>query len=476
MASLAAEQATGRLAVWVWLWARLRPYWSRLLCIVLALALDVAFVTLFPLGVRLLIDDAVVPGSGQVLLMTLAALIGLFAISTVVGIVGDRLTATVAVRAVNDTRAALYRHLQELSPGFFVRYTQGDLVSRFTSDCAALEGAIARGLPVMFRYALQVVVSVALLFVLDWRLALVTLISLPLTLVGPEWLGPRATRASYLRKSDEARVTGTFQEALNGQVVVRAFGLEQHVRDRLGEQIRVLIRSASSALYLSAIVARSTNVAVTIVELLIVGAGTVLLYQGLLTTGSLVAFIGLVLNIDSAVSHLSQALPEWLHAPASVQRIQELVHEQPQVDDAPGAVSLPRAARWVSFEGVCFGYSPEHSVVQDLTVEIPVGRFTAIVGPSGSGKSTLLTLLARFYDPQQGVVRIDGTDLRAVSQASVRDQMGIVFQESFLFDTTVRENIRMGQPEASDDDVAAAASAAQVHDAILGMPAGYEPR
>ncbi|MBV9583052.1 MAG: ABC transporter ATP-binding protein, partial [Chloroflexi bacterium] len=470
----APEPSIGRLAVWAWLGARLRRYWPQLVFIVLALTLDVVFVTLFPLGVRLLIDNAVVPGNSQVLLMTLAGLVGLFVASTVVGVIGDRLTSTVAVRAVNDAREDLYGHLQELSPGFFEHVTQGDLMSRFTGDSAALEGAFSRGLPTMFRYGLQVLVSVALLFVLDWRLALVTLISLPLTLIGPELLGPHATRASYVRKADEARVTGSLQEALNGQIVVRAFGLDQLMRSRLADQIEMLVRSASHALYLSAILARSTNVAVTIVELLIVGAGTLLLYQGFLTTGSLVAFIGLVLNVDSAVSHLSQALPEWLHAPASVQRIQELMQEKPQVDDAPGASSLPHARENVAFEGVSFGYSPGTTVVRDLTVEIPFGRYTAIVGPSGSGKSTLLTLLARFYDPDQGVVKLDGTDLRTASQGSLRSQMGIVFQESFLFNTTVRENIRMGRPGASNDDVAEAAAAAQVHEAILSLPAGYE--
>jgi ATP-binding cassette subfamily B protein len=460
--------------VWPWILQRLRPYKLHGLFILLALALEVAFVTLFPIGVRLLIDNAILARNGQVLITILGGTAGLFVASTVVSVVGDRLTADVAVRVLNDIRYDLYRHLQTLSLAFFAHVESGELMSRFTNDFAALEAAIAHAMPNIFRYGLQAVVSVVLLFLLDWRLALVTLVALPLTLLGPNLLGPRAVRAGYVRKQDEGRVSATLQDALSGQLVVRAFALEPRLRDRLSEQLGTLTRSTSRTIFLSTAVGRSTNVAVTIVELLIVGVGGLLLYQGLLSTGSLVAFIGLVLNVDTAVSHLSQVFPQWLQAPGSIQRIEEILRKQPDVEDAQEAPSLPRISQSVRFAGVTFGYRPDSPSLRDVTVEIPAGRSIAIVGQSGSGKSTLLSLLARFYDPDAGSVTIDGTDLRSVSQVSLRSQMGIVFQESFLFNTTVRENIRMGRADASDQEVETAARVAEVHDAIVSLAEGYE--
>jgi len=264
------------------------------------------------------------------------------------------------------------------------------------------------------------------------------------------------------------------QENIGAQAVVRAFGLQESRRASFRERLDTLGGVTARAGYLGSLVGKTTDVGVNFVQLVIIGVGAWLVFGERLEVGALFAFIGTFVNLGLAISNLSQTLPALLQATTGLRRIDELLEAPVGVRDAPDASSAPRLAREIRLDGVGFSYTGEQRTLDDVTVSIPAGHSVALVGGSGSGKSTILNLITRFYDPQQGAVTIDGRDLRRVTQQSLLAQIGVVSQETVLFDTTVRENLRLARPGATDAEVEAAAGTAEIHDFILTLPQGYE--
>ncbi len=452
----------------------LRPYRGHLALVFLGVLAELAFYVVLPLSFVYLVDRAIVPRNGWLLARVLGGLGGLFVVTAVAAVLKDRLSAQVGAGVVNDLRLRMFEHLQRVPLGFFTSTPGGEILSRFSSDVAVVETALAKALPSALHGGVQLVVCLGLLFWLDWRLTLITAAAMPLTLIGPRGLGPRATQAGYERKQDEARMANLVQENVAAQAVVRALGLADSALARFREGLGTLARSSVRAGVRGSLVGRATEAAMNLIQLLAIGAGAVLAFRGHLSVGTLIAFIGTFFNLGFATYRISEAFPQVLQAAGGFRRLEELLDEPVAVADLPEAAPLPRLARDIRLEDVSFGYDGERRSLERVRLTIPAGASVALVGPSGSGKSTVLNLIARFYDPDEGVVRIDGHDLREVKQASVRAQMGAVFQETVLFNATVRENIRMGSPQATDAEVEAAARAAEIHDFIASLPAGYE--
>ena len=452
----------------------LRPYRVQTALILVGLSLELAFYVSLPLSFRFLVDRAIIPRDSRLLTLVLAGLAGIFALAALAGVGKDFLLARVVARVLNDLRLAMFDHLQRLSTGFYARASTGDLVARFSTDLATLEIVLAKSLPTLVYASLQIVISTSLLFWLNTRLALITVAALPVCVLGPRLLASRAIDASYRRRLEEAAVLSAVQENIGAQAVVRAFGLQPSRLARFREQLDALGSVAVRAHYLGSLIGKTTDVGVNLIHLLIIGYGAWLVFGDQLEVGALFAFVGTFVNLGLAVSNLSQTLPSVLQATAGMRRIDELLEEPIGVQDAPHAVPAPRLAREIRLDRVSFSYSGEQRNVDDVAISIPAGHSVALVGGSGSGKSTILTLITRFYDPQQGSVTIDGRDLREVTQQSLLAQIGIVSQETVLFDTTIRENIRLARPGATDGEVEAAARAAEIHDLILAFPQGYE--
>jgi ATP-binding cassette, subfamily B, bacterial len=452
----------------------LRPYAGHAAFVLVGVVAELAFYILLPLSFVYLVDHAIVPRDVRLLARVLTGLCLLFVLAAAAALWKDRLSARIGAGVVNDLRLRLFEHLHEVPLGFFLRTPSGDILARFSSDVAAVEAALAKAVPNAIHGGVQLLACAAVLVWLDWRLTLITLAVFPLTLVGPRWLGPRAAQAGYDRKGDEGRVGSLVQESLDAQLVVRALGLGEATRARFRAALEALAASSVRAGTAGSLAGRATEAAMNLVQLVAIGAGAVLAFQGQLTVGTLIAFIGTFFNLGFATYRLSEALPPVLQAVGGLRRVAELLDEPQGVADRPGAAAVPRLAREIRFEDVSFAYSRERPILEHATLTIPAGAFVAIVGPSGSGKSTVLNLIARFYDPDEGAVLFDGRDIREVSQASLREQMGAVFQDTVLFDATIRENIRMGRPGASDADVEAAARAAEIHDFVAGLPDGYD--
>ena len=377
-------------------------------------------------------------------------------------------------RILADLRNTLFRHLQRLSLGFFERNRAGVIISRLTNDIEALDQLVTDGVTSLFQNTLILGGTAVILFVLDWRLALATLAVFPLMAAATAVFRLISSRAYRAVRERLGLVTATLAEDIAGMRVVQAFN-RQSANDRHFREVNAHYRAANhvtvvtNGLYFPFVDFLST--ASTAVVL---GYGGYRYFDGSIEIGTLLAFMLYLSNFFDPVQQLSQLYNTFLSAVAALDKIMDVMDEAPEVEDAPQARSLPQIEGRVVFEGVRFGYGSGPEVLHGIDLDIAPGTTVALVGHTGAGKSTIAKHLARFYDPRDGRITIDGYDLRQVTQESLRRQLGIVPQEGFLFAGTVRENIAFGRPDASAEEIVAAAQAVGAHEFILELEEGYE--
>jgi ABC-type multidrug transport system fused ATPase/permease subunit len=384
------------------------------------------------------------------------------------------LTGWVGERILADLRIKLFGHLQRLSLGFFERTRAGVIISRLTNDVEALDQLVTDGVTTLVQSTLTLVGTAILLFVLDWRLALATLAVIPIMSVGTVLFRARSSRAYAAVRERLGLVTATLAEDIAGMRMVQAFTREKRNIAQFREVTERYRESNMETVVLNAVYFPFVDLVSSVALAVVLGYGGHLYFQGDVTIGTLFAFMLYVQNFFDPVQQLSQLYNTFLSATAALDKIMDVLDEEPQVLDAPGARELPPVDGHVRFEHVRFGYGDGPDVVHGLDLDIPAGTTVALVGHTGAGKSTIAKLLARFYDPRDGRITIDGIDLRDVAQKSLRRQLGIVPQEGFLFAGTVTENIAFGRPDASPEDVVRAAQAVGAHEFILRLEDGYE--
>lgn len=440
--------------------------------IVVALAIEASL----PLGFKFLTDDALLQHNVRALVVIPCILVLALVVAALVQIQATRLWVRFAANVLNDVRFQMFRHLQKLSIGFFSRAPVASLTATFTTDLAAVETTVLLFLPMVFAQLLLVIFSVALLFALEWKLALFAVIGLVVSYAVEHRIEGPASTADMRMKEEQAGITAVLHETLGGQSLVKAFRLETMLTERFKQQMVRFYRTAARASFLTYLTDSLPGRCVALFGLLVVIAGAVMTYFGYLTIGDLVSFQVLLASLTAAVSNLTGSAPHLVRAAGGMAKIERLLGERPAVVDSPGARMLGRPAGEIRFRGVTFGYAEGRPSVRDISLTIPIGASVLVVGPTGSGKSTLLNLLMRFHDPWSGSIAIDGVDLREVTQESLRQHIGAVLQENFLFDTSIRENIRMGRPGATDDEVEAAAREAGIAAGIAALREGYETR
>ena len=451
------------------------PYWKAMTLVVVASVPQVALETVQPMLLMVLID-AIVGRNTQRVWLAVLGLIGLIPVYVAGNFLGEYMAARVAASVSNDLRIAAFWRLQALSVSYHRGRPRGDLLSRFSSDLDAVELAVATEFPFALSCILAIVVGVVLLFTVEWRLALGLCALLPIVIVGPRWLGARASQASYERQRDVAAVMSATDESIAAHSVITAFDLQGIMLAHFGRRLSKLFRSTVRASLLSGLQGTSISGSGSILLIAAIAGGATLAVRGELSVGGLVAVIDLLWFVVANLQALSKVVPPMQRAAGGMVRIQEVLEAQQQVVDRVGAQPLPHFSQAILFNDVSFGYGSESPVLAHVTTTIRAGESVVIVGPSGSGKSTLLGLLLRLQDPTDGSITVDGHDVRQVTQVSLRTQIGVVFQQSFLFDTTLRENIRFGKPDASDAEIEAAARDADIHDFIMSLPDGYETR
>ncbi|MGE5548409.1 MAG: ATP-binding cassette domain-containing protein [Solirubrobacterales bacterium] len=443
-------------------------------------AVEVAFGIFLPLSLQFFIDKVIEPKDTGMLAVIMAALAGAFAFSVAARVLRDWVFSKTIAHIFSDIYRAMFDRLQLLSPRYFHRVPTAGILARFTTDMVAVETAVVLSLPLALLAILHIVGGLAVLLVLEWHLALLALVGIPISLVGPRLLGPKALAVGGSHQQQQEEMLGMVQESLAAQAVVRVFRLKD-VRGRAfaGRAAR-LAALGTRYRFLTYLTEHTPNFGLQFFTLAVIGGGGYLVTRDALSVGALVAFNGVFLNMSLWFAELSYIAPSVIQASGGLRRIGEMLDEAPDMVDGPGDARPPAVGGGpIRFDDVTFSYAGGSSAggqpnLAGVSYEVPAGARVAFVGPSGSGKSTNLNLIMRFYDPDQGRVLMGGVDLRSLPRDLLYRQMGTVFQESFLFNTSIRENIRMGNPGAGDDAVVAAAKAAELHDIVMHLPEGYD--
>lgn len=457
-----------RLGVYV------RPYRLRLLGAILAMFGVLGCTLALPLLLKTAIDSAIIPGDTR-LLVLIAGVVVLIGIAGIgLGRVETYLTGWVGERVLNDLRIDLFRHLQTLSLGYFERRRTGVLISRLTNDVEALQQLVTDGITSTVRNVLTLVVAGGILLVLDWRLALATVVVFPVMAVMTFVFRGQSARAYGQMRQRLALVTAALQEDLNGIRVIQAYRREASSRAQIAELNQSYRDANHRTVTSSGWYFPTVEILAAVATCIVFGYGGFLYVDGAIEIGVLVAFIGYLASFFDPVQQLSQVYNTFLAGSAALDKILDVMDDAPTIVDAPDAAPLAAIRGQVAFEDVRFGYDPERPVLEGLDVSVAAGQTVALVGHTGAGKSTIIKLLARFYDPQAGRILIDGTDVRRVTQHSLRDQIAIVPQEGFLFNGTIHENIAFGRPDATRADVAAAAREVGADAFIEDLPDGYD--
>ena len=450
------------------------PYKLRTTLALLSLLAATAASLVPPYLAKVALDQGVLSGD----LTTLSWVVAIFVAAGIATILTSSaqtyFTGWTGERILADLRNLLFGHLQRLSLGFYERNRAGVIISRLTNDVEALDQLVTDGVTSLVQNTLTLVGSAIILFFLDWRLALATLTVLPALTVATSLFRKYSARAYRDVRERLGLVTATLAEDIAGMRIVQAFTREP-AAERNFREVSEHYRDANQrTVVLNGLYFPFVDFLSAIATAVVLGYGGYLVFGGSMTAGTLFAFVGYLSNFFDPVQQLSQLYNTFLSATAALDKIMDVLDEEPEIHDRPGAEELPPIHGHVRFEGVRFGYGDGPEVLHGLDLDVAAGTTVALVGHTGAGKSTIAKLLARFYDPREGRITIDGHDLRDVTQESLRRQLGIVPQEGFLFAGTVEDNISFGRPGASPEDVVTAASAVGAHDFVLRLEDGYE--
>ena len=384
------------------------------------------------------------------------------------------LTTSVGQWVMHDLRRSVYFHIQRLSLAFHDHKQTGDLISRVTSDIDAIQSFIASGLLSALVNSLTLVGMVGVMFYINWQFTLIALSVAPVLFVVVFSYTRRIKKASREVRKKEGEIVSVVQEVLTSIRVVKAFAREEYEQRRLEEESLESVEAALHARGLKARLSPIVDVMVAIGTSLVLWFGARMVLSGTLSPGSLVVFIFYLGKMYKPMQELSKMTDAYSKAAVGYERVREVLDTERDVKDRPGARPAPPLHGAIAFEHVSFGYEAEAPILKDVSFRIEPGQVAALVGPTGAGKTTIISLIPRFYDPSEGVVKIDGLDIRGLKQKSLRQQISFVLQETLLFHGTVWNNIAYGKPDASRDEILRAAEVANAHEFIEKLPKGYD--
>ncbi|MEG4487993.1 ABC transporter ATP-binding protein [Microcoleus sp. D2_18a_B4] len=463
----------------IWFFKTLNKYiasykWQFILLFI-CLIFDAAFDSVFRASLKFIIDAAIVPQNYSLLVLILSLLVVGAILYACIGLLGIFLGARLGILITNNIRHSLFEHLQSLSMEFFGRRSAGDIVNCLIADVQKVEnGVITMGLTVVVLELSNFLFSLVFLFFLNWQLALLSLIGLTICTIAPAKIASLATEVGYKLLQKEGQIASVVEENILSQTVVKIFGLENQMTEEFSTDLNDLKQVYVRATFLSYLVQKVPMIGFVMTQLIVLSIGAVMTYRNIISVGTLTSFQVLMLGLNLNILGLTSSLPAFIDGVAGLQRISDILSETPAIQDAPDAIDLPHFSSDINFDDVTFSYSQDRGGVKNLSLKIRQGDFAVFVGQSGAGKSTIVNLLTRFYDPDKGRILFDGIDLRHATVRSLRSQVGLVSQDVILFNCSVRENIRMGYLQATDEQVEAAAKDAEIHQFILSLPQGYD--
>lgn len=431
-----------------------------------------------PLLMSLAIDRAIHPvqgeGSVPLLLAICAALLILYGIRWVSGYYTINKTNWIGQRVIFDLRSALFRHLQSLSFRFFDKRPAGSVLVRVTNDVNSLQEMLTNGLVNSIIDILQLFGIIIILLALNFKLGLAVMITVPIMFIISSSLRKRIRQAWQVVRIKQSRINSHLNEAIQGMRVTQAFTQEKENATFFNGMNRDNLKSWNFASAMNQLFGPVIEVTSAVGTLILILYGTFMIQSGAMTVGVLVAYFSYVGSFWEPITRLGQMYSQLLIAMSSVERIFEYMDETPAVPEKKNAKELKTIEGAVRFENVSFGYEADRMALRNVSLDVKPGMSVALVGHTGSGKSTIVNLLCHFYDVTEGRVLLDGCDVRDLTLESLRSQVGIVLQDTFIFSGTIRENIRYGRPDATDAEVEAAARSVLAHDFIVTLPDGYD--
>jgi len=483
VAELPQERAEQRGAVARRLLGYLRPYWRRLLAILVLVVIAATSQALGPLLIGVAIDGAIAQRDGNELNRLMLLLLVVYVAGLAAGRYQFMLMGEVGQQVLAQLRSEIFAALQRMSLRFFDRRPAGELMSRVVNDTEVITQLMGQGLVQVLGSLFGLIGILVAMIALDWRLALASFVVIPVMIWMTGLFSQLSRRAFRRTRATIGDVSADIQEEIAGVKVAQAFTRTALNQQRFAERNAANRDANVNATAITSAFMPAVDILSTVAVAIVAGFGGWLVLQDAVTIGVVVAFLTYVQQFFRPVQALSAFYTTAQSALAAAERIFALLDTPPDLVDAPDAQELPRIEGRVEFDHVWFSYGArpgdqpvdeERYVLKDICLVAEPGQTIALVGPTGAGKTTLVNLIGRFYDVSAGAVLIDGVDVRRVTRASLRSQMGVVLQDSFLFSGTIADNIRYGRLDATDEEVEAAARTANAHDFIMRLPDGYQ--
>lgn len=454
----------------------IKPYWKALGLAIVCIVMSAAANLYVPWIIRDMIDKVLMEKDMLLLNVIAVGIIVVFLVRGVFFYGQSYLVSYIAQRVIIDIREKLYVQFQKLQLAYYEKKQTGTIMSYITNDVAALQAALVDSLIELVTESAILVGSLVLMFYLDWKLSLVTLIVVPLIGQAMKIFGRKIKVSGALIQERTADITSLLQERISGVRVVKSFAREDYEIERFQDQNNLNFKANMKSVQLTSLLTPTVEFLAAVIVSVILWFGGYQVVNGALTAGSLVAFLTYAVNLANPVKRISRVYGTINKAMAAADRVFSVLDTAEELKDKPNAITMPKIKGNVTFEHVSFAYKPGTYVLHDLNLTAQSGQIVAFVGPSGAGKSTIANLIPRFYDVTEGSIKIDGMDIRDVKIKSLREQIGIVPQETMLFSGSVMDNIRYGRLDASDEEVVEAAKAANAHNFITQLTDGYETK
>lgn len=454
----------------------IKPYMHRLLFAMVCTIMAAAGNLYIPWIIKDMIDEVLADKNGTMLNWIAASIIAIFIVRGLFWYGQNYLMSYVGQSVIIDIRAAVFKKLQRLSVSFYDKNKTGTIMSYVTNDVNALQSAMVENTIEMITEGFILIGSVVAMIYLDWRLTLFTVCTFPVVLWFMEFFGKKIRKTGGRIQECTADITSVLQESVASARVIKSFVREDYEVDRFDVENKANFRANMKNAQLMATLTPVVELVAAIGVTMIIWYGGNNVINGTITAGSLVAFLAYAVNISNPIKRLTRVIGNIQKALAAAQRVFMIIDMPEEIAESRDAKQLPEVSGKVEFQNVSFAYNDKGNVITDLSFSVKPGEVIAIVGPSGAGKSTIANLLPRFYDVNKGDIKIDGHSVREVTLDSLREQVGIVPQETMLFNGSVYNNILYGRLDATKEEIEAAAKAANAHDFIMQLTDGYETK
>ncbi|MBR4725296.1 MAG: ABC transporter ATP-binding protein/permease [Lachnospiraceae bacterium] len=456
----------------------LKPYWKQLVLVLVCIAVS-STLSLYPSVLTgKILDEGIIGRNMKLLIIFIAASFGLTLLSNLIGVAEGYINTWIAQHITYDMRNQMFAHLQRMSQRFFTTNNQGDIITRMTSDISGVESVITNTFRNILSNSITLVVALIMMFQKNWILAILGICVIPLFVIPTRKAGKTRWKLTGEAQECNDEINGILNETMSvsGQLLVKLFCKEKHEYDRYvsanGRMIKLNIKERMAGRWFFVVLSTVTNIGPMILYL--VGGILIMKYDSDLTPGDLTVLVALLGRTYMPVNNLLNIQVDWMRSMALFTRIFEYFDMPVEIQDAPDAVTPESTNGEVDFSHVDFSYDPERQILKDISFHLDSGHSVAIVGPSGSGKSTIINLIPRLYDVQSGEVKFGGTDVRKLSLEFLRRNVGIVSQETYLFNGTIRENLLYAKSDATEEEMIEACKKANIYDFIQSQETGLD--